>query len=175
MRPTGTTIGNKDASRRLAKSRETGQSERDRESALTYIKELDKRLHYMTSHEMTTNISFTRHTVYADNYRDKEKLTLTEVKKLLSIVVIHDLVFTPINTCMGFSVGYEVILPLIAETLAYCPDEIDHKSLFRCKEDQLPKECTFTWLGRVFKRKRNTDLLAKLGLTEIREYGYYEY
>lgn len=119
-------------------------------------------------------MSGTYHTMHIDNYAEK-KLTLAEVEFLIKVVEQHGLALTPISTNMGFDVGYAVILPNIAEDAMYCPPKQDPETIFKCIEDQLPKECTFTWMKKAFGTKRNTDLIAKLGMREIQDYGFYEY
>lgn len=112
--------------------------------------------------------------MHHDNYT-KTKLVLKQVELLLKIVEQFNLVITPISTSFGFDVGYAIINPNIAEDLAYCPPKQDPETLFKCIEDQLPEECTFTWMKRAFSTKRNTDLIARLGMREIQGYGFYDY
>jgi len=72
----------------------------------------------------------------------------------------------PINTNLGFSVGYDVckiILP------------IQKRALLRFEENQLPKEYTFEEMSKVFMSKKNKIKAKMLKVEIINDRGHYDY
>ncbi len=106
-----------------------------------------------------------------DSYHDV-KITQDEVERMMEIVQEFDLPFFPINTNMGFSIGFAIarpglnINPVIREIDGY---------YIKFLEKQLPNGCDFNELSEVFLRPRNLELMKWYNLGEIKERYRYDY
>ncbi|MFH1326756.1 MAG: hypothetical protein ABIH59_01355 [archaeon] len=93
------------------------------------------------------------------------------MRKLLSISRKNNIAFYPINTNMGFSVGFqmvEVILPFPGVS-----PNIGHFITF--EEKQLPKGYTFKSLSRYFMADRNLRTAKTMGVNIINSRSHYNY
>ncbi|MBU0894391.1 MAG: hypothetical protein KKF48_04900 [Nanoarchaeota archaeon] len=120
---------------------------------------------------------------FVDNYKDK-KLTKRQLGKIIEIIIKRDnICFMPINTNMGFSVGYQ----FIQVDLTYPGAPPTTKLLLRFEEKQLPKEDTpranwdickkaqFERLSKWFMEESNIKTAKAMGIEIINDYSYYDY
>lgn len=139
-------------------------SETGKESDLEFLKELDKKLHY--KEEMHS-------AVYGNpliDYYTEKKLTSKEIEKIMKIIEKYKLPFYPVNTNMGFSVGFAV-----RDVIGVYPLIQPGNEILKFKEDQLPKGYDFDKLSEVFLTEESKELLDWLHLPEIKERNYYTY
>lgn len=106
----------------------------------------------------------------SEEYSD-EKMIPSEIECVLKIIQEQKLVFTPMNCCMGLSVGFKV--SRIDNHTIGVPAEIS--DLLDFKEDQLPKGYDFNRLSQVFGSAANKQLLEYAGLDPIKDRVHYEY
>jgi hypothetical protein len=132
---------------------------------LEFLTELDKKLHKITESTFTPNLSGRPFPIFIDEYSE-EKMTKEEIEEVLKISQKMNYLICPINTCMGFSVGYDVcnLNPLKKG-----------KSVLRFKEGQLPKEYTFEKMSETFMKKSNLLKAKILGVEIINDYDEYSY
>lgn len=124
-----------------------------------FLTGLDKKLHYMSKFKL----SFSNGYGYVDSYT-RENMTKEEIEKVLEISKKMNFIIYPINTSMGFSVGYDVcqILPT-------------KKVLLRFKESQLPKEYTFDKMSKNFMSKANRAKAKIIKEEIVNDYSHYDY
>lgn len=135
----------------------------DLESNLEFLAGLDKRLHEVKPGTLTANLWGSPSKVYYDKYTD-EKLTVDEVERVLNIYSSNDnLVFYPINTAMGCSVGF--VLQKVDEK----------KPLLVFIERQLPPHYHFHRLSEYFMQPENVEKARKIEVRIENDYGKYEY
>lgn len=134
---------------------------------LEFITKLDEKLHSTKTARFTANLSMTTHAVNYDYYT-QEKMSTEEAKKLLCISKKNNYVILPINTAMGFSVGYELVRFNIF-------NKNNKKSLLRFKESQLPKEYTFEKMSETFMSKSNLMKARLIGREIVNDYSCYSY
>lgn len=127
------------------------------ERAEKFLKTLDDRLHYQIKGE------YCRKTVWSDHYHDRKMLTV-ETERMLATVESEGLVLSPVNTAMGFAVGFMVVNPSTK------------KPVLMFTEQQLPKGYDFRRLSRSFMSERNINLAQACGLPEIiNDRDHYDY
>lgn len=128
-----------------------------------FLKELDKRLHYVTESWAETNISRSRHKLSIDHYTN-QKINSNEIEKILSLINLETgIAMTPINTDRGFSVGFSAIYTF------------DKKTLLCFLENQLPEGYNFKRLSRTFNSSDNIEMLKSIGIETPKEYWHYCY
>ena len=128
-----------------------------------FLEELDKRLHYVVKSIATTNMSRTQHEISYDQYHNT-KLEPSEIEKILSLVNSEtEICMTPVNTNMGFSIGFQLVYTF------------DRKTLLCFKEDQLPEGYDFKKLKETFNHPENIRMLENIGMEKPKERGYYDY
>lgn len=129
-----------------------------------FISRLDNKLHYLLKDRYCG-----RPTTY-DRYTE-EKITVPELERLLEIVVEKDLFFMPMNTAMGFSVGFAV-----GELKAQAPGlQYELEGLLAFREKQLPPEYTFAKLSETFMRPRNLEIAGMVGEKIVNNRTRYDY
>ena len=134
------------------------------DDSLDFILDLDKKLHYVEQGTFRPNMRGSSFKIGIDSYTDK-KLSVTELEKLITIVDnSSEYIFHPINTCMGFSVGYAVSSTADASI-----------SLLQFRESQLPKSYTFDGLSKTFMSEKNLTKAKIIGLEICNDYGHYDY
>jgi hypothetical protein len=117
-----------------------------------FLKEMNKKLHYIGSGMFTPNMSGNSFKIHYDQYTD-EKLTEPELEKVLKISQRPGYVLIPINTAMGFSIGYEVAMVT----------PLGRKHSLRFKEGQLPEDWNFERMSKTFMRPVNRAKALTLG------------
>ncbi len=125
---------------------------------LEFLTELDKKLR--SSHRVESG--FYRGAHY-DEYADK-KMSEEEAEKVLNISQEDNFVIYPVNTAMGFSVGYNVCIILPTKKL-----------LLRFRESQLPKGYTFDKMAETFMSKANLAKASMVGEKIRNDYDAYSY
>lgn len=95
-----------------------------------------------------------------------EKMSLTETRKVLKIAQGMNFVIYPINTAMGFAVGYDIceINPIGKK-----------KVLLRFRESQLPKVYNFERMSEFFMSKANLAKAESIGKEIVNSHGHYDY
>ena len=117
-----------------------------------FLKELDRRLHYVTESWAETNISRDRHKLSIDHYTN-QKINSDEIENVLSLINIETgIAMTPVNADSGFSVGFSAIYTF------------DKKILLCFLEKQLPKGYDFKRLSKIFNSPENIDMLKSIGI-----------
>ncbi len=109
--------------------------------------------------------------VSADNYADS-KLEAFELQKILDLFIKKkDIIFYPVNTSMGFAVGFQFLkLDNLDST-----KKIKKELLLRFREDQLPKGYTFQNLSPFFMMKENIKKAKIIGEEIVNNYEHYDY
>jgi hypothetical protein len=132
---------------------------------LEFLAGLDKKLHKVQERTFTPNISGDPFPVHFDTYTDKN-MNKEEIKRVLNISKGEDYVIYPINTAMGFSVGYNIceILP-----------KGKRKTLLRFKEGQLPKEYSFKKMSKTFMSEENLKKAELIKEKIVNDYDHYDY
>lgn len=130
---------------------------------LEFLTSLDKKLHY--KQRCHGSGAFSHHWSLIDCYTE-EKMTKEEIDKVLEISKGMNYIIYPMNTSMGFSVGYDVcqINPIGKKEV-----------LLRFEECQLPNEYNFNRMSKAFMDKAN---LAKAKIIEekiVNDYSHYDY
>ncbi|MFH1174007.1 MAG: hypothetical protein V1725_02670 [archaeon] len=129
---------------------------------LAFVQSLEEKLHSIKECTFTPNLSGKPFAVGVDQYTDK-KMTSVEMETLLGILDRNRFAFYPINTGMGFAVGFEIANPKTRERL------------LTFKEAQLPKKYTFQKLANYFMRPSNLQLAKEINVTIINDRRYYDY
>lgn len=106
---------------------------------------------------------------YIEEYT-KRTISENEIEKVLQVVQDENLLFFPINTNRGFSVGFQVM-----DGKEFAPGVQELELLLRFKEEQLPESYDFRRLSEMFLRERNQQLIEYFKLEPIRERSYYTY
>jgi len=129
---------------------------------LEFLTQLDKKLHF----KLEIGNSFSKYGKgYVDGYTN-EKMNKEEVEEVLRISQGLNYVIYPINTCMGFAVGYDLceINPIGKKT-----------SVLRFKEKQLPKEYNFERMSEVFMDKSNLNKAKLIEVEIVNSHSHYDY
>ena len=90
------------------------------------------------------------------------KIDIQKFERFLGIIENNNFVFYPINTCMGFTVGFEI-----------CDKK--KKRILTFIERQLPQEYDFDKLAKYFMNKTNIKMAKKLGIEIINDRNHYDY
>ena len=131
---------------------------------IEFFKKIDKRLREF----MIVNTKFYRD-VGVDNYKDS-KLEYGEMKKILNLTIKkNDLVFYPVNTSIGFAVGFQFIKWELGES------KKKSELLLRFRESQLPEGYNFKNLSSFFMRKENVRKAEYLGEGIVNSRDHYDY
>jgi len=131
-----------------------------------FLSSLDKKLHHIQESTFTPNMEGKPFPIHLDSYAD-EKMTLKELENVLDICEKTDLIFYPINTSMGFSVGYR-----IAE-VGILSKQIN--PLLTFKESQLPEKYNFEKLSKYFMKTKNLSQASSAGIEIKNSKSSYEY
>jgi len=106
-------------------------------------------------------------------YRDYSDYVMRakEIQKVFGIVQAEELLFYPLNTNMGFSVGFQV-----THALQHAPQiESQLTPLLTFVEKQLPLNYDFDRLSQVFLSERNKELLSYFKRPKIEKRDHYTY
>jgi len=131
---------------------------------LEFLTGLNEKLHRIQKGTFTPNLFGDPFPVYFDTYTN-ECMNEGEIKEVLNISKKNKYSLYPINTAMGFSVGYEICKIL---------SRGKRKVLLRFKEKQLPKKYTFKEMSKTFMSKENLKKTKSIG-EEIKDYEDYTY
>jgi hypothetical protein len=131
---------------------------------LEFLAGLNEKLHGIQKETFTPNLFGDPFPVYFDTYTN-ECMNEEEIKEVLNISKRDKYSIYPINTAMGFSVGYD-----ICEILS----RGERKVLLRFKEGQLPKKYTFKEMSKTFMSKENLKKAKFIG-EKIEDYEHYTY
>lgn len=116
---------------------------------LEFLVQLDKKVHKVQEGTYRPNMGGKPFQIAYDTYDYDKYLTKKDVSKLADIIKKHNLTLEPINTAMGFQVGFKVyseepitpgIAPEITNYLIFC-------------ERQLPKGEDFETMRKKFEKK----------------------
>ena len=129
---------------------------------LEFLLQLDKKLHGTKQSTVTPNISGAPFEVTIDTYTD-ESMNARETQRVLKAVERGDFAFYPINTAMGFAVGFQVANPDTRE------------ALLTFKESQLPRNYDFNRLSEYFMRPENIERAKLLGISIVNDRSRYDY
>lgn len=127
---------------------------------LDFLIELNKRLHYVEKVEQGFYKGY-----FYDTYTN-EKMTKEEIERVLETSQKLNFVIYPINTALGFSVGYDVC------KINYIGKK---KVLLRFKESQLPEGYNFERMSEIFMKKSNLTKAKIINEEIVNEYDYYDY
>lgn len=114
------------------------------QNGIGYITGLDYILHRKTEATFKQNMGGNPFAVTVDTYTDSS-MTRKDMEMVLKAVTQYKLAFYPINTAMGFAVGFEVA------------DPTTRKAILTFKESQLPKGYDFGKLSEYFLHKDNIE------------------
>ena len=131
---------------------------------LEFILGLNKKLHFEKECSFDPNLSGKSLNVKVDQYTNKS-MTEEEMQKLFRVLERNDFIFYPINTSMGFAVGF---------TVANSTENYK-ENLLTFRESQLPKGYDFKKMSEYFMRPEN---LERAELAEIKienNPGHYDY
>lgn len=131
---------------------------------LEFLAKINEKLHGIQKETFAPNLFGDPFPVYFDTYTN-ESMNEKEIKKVLNISKKNKYTIYPINTAMGFSVGYDVCKVLTRGK---------RKVLLRFREGQLPKEYTFKEMSKTFMSKENLKKVKFVG-EKIEDYEYYTY
>lgn len=129
---------------------------------LEFLLQLDKKLHSTKKSTFTPNMRGHPIEVSIDTYTG-ESMTAKEIQGVLKAVERGDFVLYPINTAMGFAVGFRVENPDTRE------------ALLTFKESQLPKNYDFNRLSEYFMKPENIERAKSLGVSIINDRSHYDY
>lgn len=129
---------------------------------LEFLVKLDRKLHEVSQSTFTPNISGTPFKVSYDTYT-KKSMNKKEARKILNIIERNNLALYPINTSMGFSVGFQIANPNTK------------KSILTFKESQLPENYNFKTLSKYFMQQENIEKSKSLGISIVNNYNHYDY
>lgn len=139
-----------------------------KQEAIEFLSKLEQKLHKIQEALFTPNMSGNTMKVGVDIYT-KTVLTPEEAEKLLRVLEENDFVLYPINTCMGFCVGFEIA------DIRICGQQYQPKRLLTMKEKQLPAGYDFTRLSKIFMRDANRKRAEMLGVKITNNRASYEY
>jgi len=137
----------------------------ENQSDLEFLVNLNIKLHYTK-----VGYNWFLGEIEEDHYT-AEKLTSQEYQMMIDIIERNNYLFSPINTAMGFSVGFQV-------------SEIEHltpglepkgKSLLKFKEDQLPEMYNFERISQDFMKPKNLERAKFIGIEIVNDRDKYEY
>jgi hypothetical protein len=107
----------------------------------------------------------------AMDYTDM-KIHEPDLKKILRIAKEKELPIEPLNQCMGFQIGYRV---LVHDTGTPPGIQIEPQTLVQFVERQFPNKTIYKDVWKVVARPRNRELLRFYGLGEVRDRASYDY
>ncbi|MBI2043463.1 hypothetical protein HYT25_03680 [Candidatus Pacearchaeota archaeon] len=140
------------------------------ERDIRFLKNLDSQLRSTHQSEFAPNLLGSSFLVPVDDYTDRQ-ITEREMKKIFGISRKYNVAFYPINTDMGFSVGFD--LTRIDLFAAGAPPYIE--LLLRFREKQLPKGYDFEKLSNFFMQEMNLGNANLLGEKIVNERAHYDY
>ncbi|PIN81342.1 hypothetical protein COV13_01535 [Candidatus Woesearchaeota archaeon CG10_big_fil_rev_8_21_14_0_10_32_9] len=129
---------------------------------LELLLRIDKKLHGTQQSTFTPNMSGAPFEVSIDTYTDAS-MTTREIQGVLKAVEKSDFVFYPINTAMGFAVGFQIANPDTNE------------ALLTFKESQLPRNYDFKRLSEYFMQPKNIERAKSLGISFVNDRSHYDY
>ncbi len=127
-----------------------------------FLSKLDEKLRISYRVRMTPNLSGDPINSDLDTYSDSQ-LYRRELKRALKIVNEYNLVFAPVNTGMGFLVGFQIVDP---ET---------KKVLLKFVERQLPSVYDFNRLSQYFMDPKNLKRAEQIGIDIRNNREHYDY
>ena len=129
---------------------------------LEFLLQLDSKLHGTINRTFTPNIRGAPIEVSIDTYRDAS-MNAREIQGVLKAVERGDFAFYPINTAMGFAVGFRIANPDTKE------------ALLTFKESQLPINYDFNRLSEYFMQPENVERAKLLGVSIVNNRSHYDY
>jgi len=129
---------------------------------LEFLLKLDKKLHETQQSTFTPNMCGSPFKVSIDTYTDAS-MNAREIQGVLKVVERGDFAFYPINTAMGFAVGFRVA------------NSDTREALLTFKESQLPRNYDFKRLSEYFMQPENVERAKSLGVSIVNNRGYYDY
>ena len=129
-----------------------------------FLRQMDEKLHEVNQKMFQPNLCGKAFPVQYDTYTE-EKINESELGQILKIATKVNYVIMPMNTNMGFSVGYEVAQVVPTK----------QRSLLKFKETQLPKEWDFQRMSAFFMQKPNLIKALILGEKITNDYDRYDY
>ena len=129
-----------------------------------FIDGLENRVHYVKNGTFRPNMGGRSFGVQYDQYTS-EGITAEEAERLMTIIEDdgNQLILYPINTAMGFRVGYEVL----SFDLPFPGAKPEFKRELVVTDNQLPEGYKWGRMSEVFMRARNLELVDFLGLRPI--------
>ena len=124
--------------------------------------QLDKKLHSPKKSTFTPNMGGAPFEGSIDTYTD-ESMNAREIQDVLKVVEKSDFAFYPINTAMGFAVGFQVANPDTRE------------ALLTFKESQLPRNYDFNRLSEYFMQPENIERAKLLSVFVVNNRSCYDY
>ena len=100
------------------------------------------------------------------------KIEPDELEKLLNIIQEEKLIFFPINTSMGFAVGFVVAEGKGSPAPGVKPE---YEIILQFREAQLPAGFGWNTLAEVFNSPENLDRLRYYGIDKPKNYSHYTY
>jgi hypothetical protein len=130
---------------------------------LEYIMNLDKKVRKLEDYgfqknKITGDFKPTKMYKYTN-----ETISNEEIKTVLQILKKENLAIYPINTAMGFAVGFSI------------DDVVSKNTLLRFKEEQLPVGYKFSRMARYFMTERNLELCNEIGIVPQNDREHYDY
>ncbi|MBU1129183.1 MAG: hypothetical protein KJ949_00965 [Nanoarchaeota archaeon] len=129
---------------------------------LELLLKLDGKLHGTQKSTFTPNISGGPFEVSIDTYTGAS-MNAREIQGVLKAVENGDFAFYPINTSMGFAVGFQIANPDTREVL------------LTFKESQLPKNYDFKKLSEYFMQLENLERAKSFGVSIVNNRDHYDY
>ena len=129
---------------------------------LEFLLQLDKKFHGTKQSTFTPNMNGAPFKVSIDTYTDAS-MNAREIQGILKAVERSDFAFYPINTAMGFAVGFQVANPDTRE------------ALLTFKESQLPRNYSFNRLSEYFMQPENIERAKSLGVSIVNNRDRYAY
>ena len=138
------------------------ESKKAREEDLKFLSTLDAKLHCTYKSTFMPNMSEAPFGIMSDGYKDAS-MGKREVERIFKAIERGNFAFYPLNTAMGFCVGFRVA------------DPENGKALLTFKESQLPKNYDFERLSEYFMKPENIERAKLCGTHIINDRGHYEY
>ena len=129
---------------------------------LEFLLQLDKKLHGTKQSTFTPNMSGSPFKISIDTYTDAT-MNAREIQRVLKAVEKSNFAFYPINTSMGFAVGFQIANPDTRE------------ALLNFKESQLPRNYDFNRLSEYFMQPENVEKAKSLGISIVNDHSHYDY
>ena len=100
--------------------------------------------------------------VSTDNYANTI-LNVKKIQRILKAVERGNFAFYPINTAMGFAIGFQVANPNTKE------------ALLAFKESQLSEDYDFSRISKYFMQSENIERAKSRSISIVNNRGYYTY